>query len=234
MLRDRLVCGVLHEGTQKRLLYEKDLTYQKAVELAQSIELAEKDMKDIKHSTSTTNGKPVLYNQSFQKPAATVPGTDAPKPKGTRVITCYRCGGDHLAPVCKFKDSLCNYCKKKGHLARVCKLKSRQKDRKSQSNDSVHIAETQSPDDNYEGTYSTFTVLQESKDPIRVQVQINEFPVEMELDTGAAVSLISIGTYQSHSEEFHHIPTREDRSKPENLHRTVYPCSWNCHHQSKV
>ena len=54
MLRDRLVCGVLHEGTQKRLLYEKDLTYQKAVELAQSIELAEKDMKDIKHSTSTT------------------------------------------------------------------------------------------------------------------------------------------------------------------------------------
>ena len=112
MLRDRLVCGVLHEGTQKRLLYEKDLTYQKAVELAQSIELAEKDMKDIKHSTSTTNGKPVLYNQSFQKPAATVPGTDAPKPC-TRAITCYRCGGDHLAPVCKFKDSLCNYCKKK-------------------------------------------------------------------------------------------------------------------------
>ena len=76
-------------------------------------------------------------------------------------------------------------------------MKSRQKDWKSQSKDSVHIAETQSPDDNYEGTYSTFTVLQESKDPIRVQVQINEFPVEMELDTGAAVSFISIGTYQA-------------------------------------
>ena len=34
------------------------------------------------------------------------------------------CGGPHLAPVCKFKDTICGCCKKKGHLAKVRKSKS--------------------------------------------------------------------------------------------------------------
>ena len=36
-LRDRLVCGVNHEGITNRLLAEKKLTYEKAMELAQAI-----------------------------------------------------------------------------------------------------------------------------------------------------------------------------------------------------
>jgi hypothetical protein len=46
MLRDRLVCGVNHEGLQRRLLAEKELTYEKAVELALAAETAEKGSKD--------------------------------------------------------------------------------------------------------------------------------------------------------------------------------------------
>ena len=34
MLRDRLVCGVNHQGIQKRMLGEKELTYEKALEIA--------------------------------------------------------------------------------------------------------------------------------------------------------------------------------------------------------
>ena len=34
MIRDRLVCGVQHDGIQKKLLAEKDLTYDKVLELA--------------------------------------------------------------------------------------------------------------------------------------------------------------------------------------------------------
>ena len=40
-LRDRLVCGLCHEATQKRLLTESRLTLTKAIEIAQSLEAAE-------------------------------------------------------------------------------------------------------------------------------------------------------------------------------------------------
>lgn len=43
MLRDRLVCGVRHNGIQNKLLSEKNLTYDRVFELAQSIEDAEND-----------------------------------------------------------------------------------------------------------------------------------------------------------------------------------------------
>ena len=39
-LRDRLVCGLAHSGTQKKLLTEKDFTLQKAIEIAMSAEMA--------------------------------------------------------------------------------------------------------------------------------------------------------------------------------------------------
>ena len=40
MLRDRLICGIQDQRTQRRLLAEPDLTLQKAFEAAQAIELA--------------------------------------------------------------------------------------------------------------------------------------------------------------------------------------------------
>ena len=49
-------------------------------------------------------------------------------------------------------------------------------------------------DANNERAYSVFTVDQNSG---VVHVSINDVPVEMELDTGAAVSLISTETYHS-------------------------------------
>ena len=46
-LRDQLVCGLLAEGTQRRLLATKSLTIQEAMETALAMEAAEKDSKDL-------------------------------------------------------------------------------------------------------------------------------------------------------------------------------------------
>ncbi len=62
MLRDRLVCGVNHEGIQCRLLAEKALTYEKAREIALAVEAAERGTKDL-------------------KPTRTLPGTEPPSSK---------------------------------------------------------------------------------------------------------------------------------------------------------
>ena len=47
-LRDRLVCGLRNEGTQKNLLARADLTLAKAVEVAQSMEAAETNAQQLK------------------------------------------------------------------------------------------------------------------------------------------------------------------------------------------
>ena len=71
MLRDRLVCGVNHEGIRQRLLSEKDLKYDRALEIAQSMESAEQGSSDIKSglaadtststSTNLVSGLRALY-----------------------------------------------------------------------------------------------------------------------------------------------------------------------------
>ena len=47
MLRDRLVCGVNHQGIQRKLLSEGNISFKDAMALAQSIESAEDDAKKL-------------------------------------------------------------------------------------------------------------------------------------------------------------------------------------------
>ena len=57
------------------------------------------------------------------------------------------------------------------------------------------MAQDEEEDD--DDAYTMFTLTSSSGDPIKLEVMINATPVEMELDTGAAVSVLSHATYQS-------------------------------------
>ena len=46
-LRDRFVCGLRSEATQKKLLLEADLTFAKAIEIAQGMEVARDNLKQM-------------------------------------------------------------------------------------------------------------------------------------------------------------------------------------------
>ena len=48
MLRDRLVCGINDENTQRLLLAKKDLTYDKALEIARSQETAVQNVQTLR------------------------------------------------------------------------------------------------------------------------------------------------------------------------------------------
>ncbi len=54
MFRDRLVCGINHEGIQRKILLTKDLTFDKAYQLALAVEAAERDTKDLLTSSGST------------------------------------------------------------------------------------------------------------------------------------------------------------------------------------
>ncbi len=202
------MCGINHDKIQQRLLAEKDLSYAKALELANSIEAAEKGSRDIKNSQATGSSSTVNWQGSghgraesrrYSQQRHSPRGNDQSKPKGDSKdyhqkaekskIVCYRGGGEHLAPVCKFKTSKCGYCHKLGHIEKMCKFKN-----KARSTYAVSVDEDHHDDGS---PYVLFNVQNEAEDVIKEEVLINSYPLKMEVDTGAALSLISSGTYHS-------------------------------------
>jgi len=174
-LRDRLVCGIRNTGIQKRLLSEAELSLKKAIELSQAFEAAEKNAKDMQ--APQTEGAIQQMNK-----------TDFTKPKKP----CYRCGrGVHKPSECCYKDFVCNYCKKKGHLAKVCRSK------KTEKADAKFMgANSDSEPVELKTESAIHCVTQSAIRPLVVQLEINGMQVPFEVDTGAAVSLISLDTKQ--------------------------------------
>ena len=81
---------------------------------------------------------------------------------------------------------------KKGHIAKVCWTKSKKHSvpPKSEQTHRVDIQESEP------GEYTLFKVSSHTSKPVMVDVTINEQPLQMELDTGASISLISEHQYK--------------------------------------
>ena len=172
-LRDRLVCGLRSENIQKRLLVEADLTLARAVELAQGMEAAHQNTQLLKGKTEGAISK-VTHEQRLT--------SNSDKPEQSKKKKCYRCGKHgHAAADCTFKDSKCHECGKKGHIAKVCHTKG------------VNLTECVETD-LLPGAHTDdviFRVGNPSSQPYQVVIKVNDKPVIMEIDTGAAVSIMS-------------------------------------------
>ncbi|MCY3927857.1 MAG: retroviral-like aspartic protease family protein [Acidobacteria bacterium] len=168
MLRDRLVCGVEEPRIQRRLLAEPDLTFDKAFELALAAESADKNAKDLQLTASPTVNR-VQHKKN-----------------------CHRCGDKHSPADCKFKTAECRKCGKKGHIARVCKSKltlQEPRPQRKSTQRATHILTEDSTD------YSMYNLTGASVKPLKVIVRVNNVELDMEVDTGASVSIISEETY---------------------------------------
>ena len=202
MLRDRLICGVNHSGIQRKLLSEGDITYTQAFTFAQSIETAERDAKKLGSSGDAVTTPPDTSIHHTRNPPRTPSST----------LSCYRCGSPHLATQCRHKDTVCWFCKKRGHIEKVCKTKERQESASKVSTQSTAHPRRQNRVQEHPATqeslsdteYGLNVVINEHSDPYLVDVHVNDIPVKMELDTGAAVSVINSGTFdlvkQTHPE----------------------------------
>eukprot|EP00731_Ephydatia_muelleri_P013854 Em0007g1164a len=193
-LRDRLVCGMRNEKVQQRLLTMGDLTFRKAVEEAEMAERASKDVVEFHESVHEVHRLPAHA--------------------GGR---CYRCDGQHDPQTCRFLNEQCNFCKKRGHVERACMSKKRfsrgSSTRREQKAPPRMVKtverpvgsmdELESGDEtlNWGGVY-TMAQWKDGK-PMYVEVMIEGQQVKMELDTGAAVSLLP---YQVYQENFAHLP----------------------------
>ena len=201
-LRDRFVCGLKSETIQRRLLTEAALTFQKAVEIAVSNETVARESQQLSSALKVN----VLSKLTSRQQS-----------------TCTRCGKmNHNETDCYYKEQKCHNCGKKGHISRVCKSKDNvnkekyAKQKVHQKKRRVHHVDAKDAQDTVssEGSSDTDTglplhmVAQKGVlSHISVKPQIEGKLLEMELDTGAAVSLISKDMYNKHLSHLPLCPT---------------------------
>ncbi|VDI40352.1 Hypothetical predicted protein [Mytilus galloprovincialis] len=182
---DRLVCGLKSEQTQKKLLSVQALTLEKAMQISVAMETATKDALELQGKQPES----AVHKVKSQKPKV---NSYQQKP-----ITCYRCNKQgHKADTCRFKDQTCHKCKKKGHIQAACRSKMIKRN--------VHSLNADDSQDDEFGIYTVFankdtqkgnndvgiyTVNSKTKE-ITVDVKIDNKSVEMEVDTGSALSII--------------------------------------------
>ena len=107
-----------------------------------------------------------------------------------------------IASTCK--DAICNKCSKKGHLAKVCRSGSarpevpKNRKQRQQTNTkknpwtiSTHHLDAGTDEDEY----NLFTVTSSTNQPLTVPLTLNGANLIMEIDTGAARSIISDQTF---------------------------------------
>ena len=201
-LRDRLVCGLYSKQIQRKLLTERELNLKKEFEIAVGMETAEKESNDFRSEVPSTTNK-VTSKHS--------PGE------------CYRCGkSGHKSDTCYNRNAKCHKCGEIGHLSRKCKKTSKSAGKETSSNSfkkkfnkkqkfkarssKVHqVEESESSESECEGDIFTVkSCRSSSNNEMKVHVTIEGKEYEMELDTGAALSIISEGHYR---EYFSHVAT---------------------------
>eukprot|EP00731_Ephydatia_muelleri_P033663 Em0034g45a len=161
-MRDRLVCGLRDDDTQKRLLSEEDLTFARAAEIAQSREAAQLNVQQLKETSVAVKTVSSRVDKQFRR--------------------CPHCGkNNHSSEKCSFKSATCYKCRKPGHIASVCRQK--------------YVAGLQwmEPQDTDVEAYlgTVMTVGRDLVQPITIDVKLNGLPLKMEVDTGAALSIVS-------------------------------------------
>ena len=201
-LRDKFVCGLRSEHIQKGLLTEADLTMTRAVETAHAKETASRDAKDLKGSGLTAISK--LTRSTSHSPAC-----------GT--TNCHRCGStDHKGQQCRFRQAKCRTCGLKGHISTACWNKNGsstpkkfQKRRRVRQVDATEPAESESDLGEYCVSIMTNSKSKsKTTQPITVEVNMSGQDVSMELDTGAAVTVMSYSTFKK---LFPHLKTRRSQ-----------------------
>ena len=104
--------------------------------------------------------------------------------------SCYRCGGKHSQLTCQLKSEICHFCNKRGNIAKVCKTRMAQSTPTKPPMD-THQVTQDSPCDTSSSEYTLFTLPSQQLKPLKADVEVEGHHLNMEIDTGAAVSIVS-------------------------------------------
>ena len=142
--------------------------------------------------------------------------------------SCYRCGGNHHRQKCKYINERCYWGNKTGHIAWMCRAK-----QKSRHNSVAHVSDGDESDDDEKlklhGVYSTDGDINDVSvcKGINVKVTLGCEIVPMQLDTGAAISIIPEATHRS-------VPPTSVKRHSEVVYKRYDSTCWESLHFSDV
>lgn len=198
-LRDQVIWGIRDSNIKKKLLSDGLLTFKKCVEISLAVESANNDVSKLDHQEEINyhktsrrknnkfkedqagNGKLTTINNNFKTGMET-----SSSPRNDKVV-CYCCGiRGHVKTNCKYKNYSCKRCFKVGHLQKVCKSKSK----------SVNNIKEDCIDLNLSNLFNLDSVEVNFIKPYCVKLEVGSKVIEFQVDTGSAVSVMSIKDFK--------------------------------------
>ena len=144
-----------------------------------------------KDAAEVHNRQEPVHNVNAKVPKRKPKSKNKPKLDKPAQKPCYRCNAEHSPQNCKYIDSICNLCSKKGHIESACLKEKRQQRKKFNQLDEIvdeepilHLNQLNDND-----THASAIMLKLKVVGTRI--------IEMELDTGTALSIISKMLYYS-------------------------------------
>lgn len=209
MLRDVFVSGLKDKTILDRLFEEDNIDLDKTLQIAVAMEKACKGANDVM-------GKGINALQVGKKNKLNYKKQSFPDRYKKDVCTeefCTRCTGtDHRKQNCKFISSRCNYCSRIGHIKKACffakKANSKPVKQKQvninediENKNEVNIngdIENKNEVPLYEFRADEHILQEEEpkQPPIMISLKIENKNCSMELDTGGAVSVMSIRNFR--------------------------------------
>ena len=234
-LRDQIIFGLRDEKVRSKLLGVKELTYEQAVEIVKTSDSSKAEAKEMEIS------KQVSKVRSFE-------ATKRPR------WPCYRCNGTgHYHQDCRFKEAICDACKKKGHIKAACRsLRNRpgverpdegkEFKKATKKTGKVKKAGEDSNEDNSNDEDGDIywlkkvdKVLKSPRDTIMLTCVLDGTPVTMELDTGCGLSLAPMDFYNRY---LRHLPlqrcTRSLRTYSNEKIEVLGQVHVNVHHNQQT
>lgn len=200
----KFVCGLNNDVIQNRLLNDTSInSFEKACDLALTLDMTQNQVDLLRnHSVH------VLQNNSFRsrdqqqrngnEGAGNEVGRQSKRERKTSIIECY-------------------YCHKRGHIERNCWIKRNdeirnkrrpKRERRGNNKNAVNNIDdyTSDSESDYLNNLYNFLACNYNK-RLLVKIMIEKFEIEMEIDTGACVSVIHIDDYNKY---LRHIEMQKD------------------------
>uniref|UniRef100_A0A5S6Q817 Reverse transcriptase domain-containing protein n=1 Tax=Trichuris muris TaxID=70415 RepID=A0A5S6Q817_TRIMR len=196
-LRDQLVCGLRDDAIQRRLLAETSLKFDEAVKMALAGEAAANQVRHVQAQNSTAAAFSSAHHVQHGKKSTSSSFSRYGQGCAQKKL-CAGCGGQHKRENCKFKDSECHSCHKKGHLAKVCRSQGLGRQKPQQRPDCKVLSAHQIEDtevEYVEDHINSILPFADALKKIKVIVNVEGQPLTMEVDTGSNFSIISSSTY---------------------------------------
>ena len=195
MILQTLLRGIQCETTRAKLLQREELTASQALEHARLFEQAETEAHGMADNRATVSK---LDTKNYHRPDKRNHKSHA-KSRNSRFSrrdqqrSCRHCGKPHASDDCwHHPEAECQLCGKKGHKARACTRNQRHNKPHGSHNQrrTNQVAYEESDNTEERDVGNVLAVSEPKEPPARLKVHINGKQLTMELDTGAAVTLI--------------------------------------------